>query len=76
MIGVESSQLDSLVLAQKEVLVFTDSVGLEEIKTSKNTCEIIKSMYDYPATLLSLNFANPSKRTSVLGKRYLIKVTE
>jgi hypothetical protein len=75
-IGVESSQLDSLVLAQKEVLVFTDIVGLEELKTSKNTCEIIKSISDYPATLLSLNFANPSKRPSVLGKRYLIKVKE
>ena len=75
-IGVESSQLDSLVLAQKEVLVFTDNVGLEELKTSKNSCKILKTMSDYPATLLSLNFANPTKRESVLGNRYLIKVTE
>lgn len=74
-IGVESSQLDSLVLAQKEVLVFTDNLGLEELKTSKNSCKILKTMSDYPATLLSLNFANPNKRESVLGKRYLIKVT-
>jgi 4-amino-4-deoxy-L-arabinose transferase-like glycosyltransferase len=75
-IGVESSQLDSLVLAKKEVLVFTDQVGLEELKTSKNSCEILKTMSDYPATLLTLNFANPAKRESVLGKRYLLKVTE
>jgi hypothetical protein len=75
-IGVESSQIDSLVLTQKEVLVFTDQVGLEELKTSKNSCEILKTMSDYPATLLTLNFANPAKRESVLGKRYLLKVTE
>ena len=75
-VGVDSSKLDSLVKAQKEILVFTDNVGLEELKTSKNTCKILKSMSDYPVTLLSLNFANPSKRESVLGKRYLIKVTE
>ena len=75
-IGVDSSQIDSLVKSQKELLVFTDEVGMEELKNSNNSCEIIKSMCDYPATLLSLNFANPSKRPSVLGKRYLIKVTE
>ncbi len=74
--SVESSQIDSIVLAQKELLVFTDDVGMEELKTSKNSCEILKSMSDYPATLLSLNFANPSKRPYVLGKRYLIKVTK
>jgi hypothetical protein len=75
-IGVESSQLDSIVLAQKEVLVFTDQVGLDELKTSKNSCKILKTMSDYPATLLSLNFANPSIRQSILGKRFLIKVSE
>jgi hypothetical protein len=73
-ICVESSQIDSLVLIQKEILVFTDETGMEDLKLSNNSCEIIKSMSDYPITLLSLNFANPSKRESVLGKRYLIKV--
>jgi hypothetical protein len=75
-IGVESSQIDSIVIAQKEILVFTDEVGMEDLKISVNSCEILNTMSDYPATLLSLNFANPSKRESVLGKRYLIKVTE
>jgi 4-amino-4-deoxy-L-arabinose transferase-like glycosyltransferase len=75
-VGVASPQLDSLVLAQKEILVFTDNEGLEELKTSRNTYKILKSMSDYPATLLSLNFVIPTKRESVLGKRYLIKITE
>ena len=75
-ICVESSVLDSLVKAQKKILVFTDNDGLEELKTSRNTYKIIKSMSDHPATLLSLNFANPMKRESVLGKRYLIQVSE
>jgi 4-amino-4-deoxy-L-arabinose transferase-like glycosyltransferase len=73
---VESSQIDSLVLIQKEILVFTDEKGMEDLKLSNNSCEIIKAMSDYPITLLSLNFANPSKRESVLGKRFLIKVVE
>ena len=75
-VGMDTPQLDSLVKAQKVILVFTDKEGLEELETSKNTFEILKSMSDYPVTLLSLNFANPTKRESVLGKRFLIKVTE
>ena len=66
----------SVLKIESPILVYTNNEGLEELKQINCQYEILKTQADYPATLLTLNFANPAKRESVLGKRYLIKLTE
>lgn len=74
--GISTSNIDSVLKIESPILVYTNNEGLEELKQINCQYEILKTQADYPATLLTLNFANPAKRESVLGKRYLIKLTE
>lgn len=74
--GISTSNIDSALIIDPQILIFTNNEGLEELQQGNYQCEILRTQADYPATLLTLNFANPEKRKSVLRKYYIIRVTE
>ena len=71
---ISTGDVNTLLESTPVLLVFTNEEGLNEAKAGKLNVEIIQEREDYPATLLSMNFGNPEKRPSVLGKRFLLKI--
>ena len=71
---ISIGQTDSLLNKYPQILIFTNEEGRNELSAAGKTFVVIQERDDYPATLLTMNFGNPQKRASVVGKRYLLLV--
>ncbi len=70
------SDIDTLLITQSPLFVFTDEKNLDWLKIHYPMLTIEKAFDDYQISLLSLAFLNPDTRQSTLTKLYLIKINQ
>ena len=72
---ISLSELDVKLGLYPEVFVHTNPEGLLQLKAAGYDCSIFLERKSYPVTQLSLNFANPATRESVLEDRFILRVS-
>jgi len=72
---INIADIDSLLIANQGVIyVHTNRDGLNLLEQANLKYKVVLTAKHFPPTRLSINFANPSTRESVLEERFILEV--
>jgi 4-amino-4-deoxy-L-arabinose transferase-like glycosyltransferase len=71
---IYANQLDTTLIAQKTIWIYTDEEGIKELQTAGYAVQQEKKLIDFPVQFLKLQFFIPEERSLVTRTRYLLEV--